>query len=49
MAGLLMIEEAGGSVSRFDGTPVGTRADEVIATNGHLHGRLLELLGRSRP
>ena len=48
MAGILMIEEAGGRASRFDGSPVGTRADEVIVSNGRLHDRMLELLAGER-
>lgn len=44
MAGNLLIEEAGGRVSRFDGTPVGLSADEVLATNGPLHERMLDVL-----
>jgi len=46
MAGALMVEEAGGRVSRFDGSPLGLGADEVLATNGILHGPMLEVLGR---
>jgi hypothetical protein len=30
--------------SRFDGSPLGLRADEIVATNGVLHGRMLEIL-----
>lgn len=44
MAGSLMVEEAGGSVSRFDGSPIGLSADEVLATNGALHGPMLDVL-----
>jgi myo-inositol-1(or 4)-monophosphatase len=44
MAGILMIEEAGGRVTRFDGSPVGLRADEVLATNGVIHDAMLRVL-----
>ncbi len=44
-AGILMIEEAGGRVSRFDGTPVGLVEDEIVATNGRIHERMLTVLG----
>jgi myo-inositol-1(or 4)-monophosphatase len=44
LAGLLFIEEAGGKTSRFDGSPVGLTADEVLATNGRIHQALLEVL-----
>lgn len=46
MAGALMAEEAGGRVSRFDGSPLGLRADEIVASNGVLHAAMLEVLGR---
>src|SRR5207244_9791940 len=44
MAGTLMVEEAGGKVTRFDGSPVGLRADEVLAANPALHQAMLEVL-----
>jgi myo-inositol-1(or 4)-monophosphatase len=44
MAGALVIEEAGGRVSRFDGSPIGLRADEVLATNGALHEAMRSVL-----
>lgn len=48
MAGALMIEEAGGRVSRFDGTPIGVSADEVLASNGALHELMLDVLREDR-
>jgi len=48
LAGLLLIEEAGGRTSRFDGSPVGLLADEVLANNGHLHEAMLEVLRQDR-
>jgi myo-inositol-1(or 4)-monophosphatase len=44
MAGALMVEEAGGQVTRFDGSPVGLRADQVVAAGAALHTRILEIL-----
>lgn len=44
LAGALMIEEAGGRVSRFDGGPIGLSAAEVVASNGRLHEALLGAL-----
>jgi myo-inositol-1(or 4)-monophosphatase len=55
MAGILLVEEAGGRVSRFDAAPLGLSADEILATNGVLHDRMLAVLreeretGRSAP
>ena len=48
LAGILMVEEAGGRVSRFDGTPVALRADEVLATNPFLHQAMLDVLRQDR-
>ncbi len=47
-AGNLMIEEAGGRVSRYDGRRLGLEAGELAASNGHLHERLLEALRLER-
>lgn len=48
MAGILMIEEAGGRASRFDGTPIAPRVDEIVASNGPLHGPMLALLAEDQ-
>lgn len=45
MAGALLIEEAGGRVSRFDGSPLRLTADQVLATNGGIHEPMLGVLG----
>ena len=37
MAGRLMVEEAGGVVTRFDGRALGLKADEIVAANPALH------------
>jgi len=47
MAGTLLVEEAGGKVTRFDGSPVGLRADEVVAANPALHEAMLGVLRAS--
>jgi myo-inositol-1(or 4)-monophosphatase len=39
-AGRLMVEEAGGRVTRFDGTVVSLGPDEIMATNGAIHDEL---------
>ena len=44
LAANLMIEEAGGRVSRYDGTPLGLEPDEIAASNGVLHPKLLAAL-----
>ncbi len=48
MAGILMVTEAGGTASRFDGSPLGLRADEIVASNGVLHPLLLEVLHQDK-
>ncbi len=45
-AGLLIVEEAGGRTSDFSGHQSCTSGRETVATNGHLHGAILELLQR---
>lgn len=44
-AGMLILSEAGGKVTRFDGSPVNPlEPGGILASNGKLHGELLELL-----
>ena len=48
MAGKLMVEEAGGVVTRFDGSALGLRADEIVAANPALHRLMLDVLRQDR-
>src|ERR1700726_1772920 len=41
-AGVLIVEEAGGKVSRFDGAPFQIDSRETLASNGIVHDALLE-------
>jgi myo-inositol-1(or 4)-monophosphatase len=41
-AGVLIVEEAGGKVTRFDGSAFALDSRETVASNGFLHGALLE-------
>jgi myo-inositol-1(or 4)-monophosphatase len=41
-AGVLIVEEAGGKVTRFDGSPFELNSHETVATNGLLHEALIE-------
>jgi myo-inositol-1(or 4)-monophosphatase len=43
-AGILMVEEAGGKVSREDGTPYTLDQRIIVASNGIIHGMLVEKL-----
>jgi myo-inositol-1(or 4)-monophosphatase len=42
-AGILLIQEAGGLVTDFAGSPVRLASDEVLASNGLVHGELVAL------
>jgi myo-inositol-1(or 4)-monophosphatase len=41
-AGVLLVQEAGGMVTRFDGTPFNIDSRETLASNGRIHQELLE-------
>jgi myo-inositol-1(or 4)-monophosphatase len=40
-AGVLIVEEAGGRVTKFDGEPFELNSRETLASNGVIHGQLL--------
>ena len=44
-AGVLMIEEAGGRVSRYDGTPFDIYSPPILASNGQVHEAMIRVLG----
>jgi myo-inositol-1(or 4)-monophosphatase len=43
-AGSLLVSEAGGSVSLLDGGPFDIAARSMLATNGHIHPEMLQIL-----
>jgi len=43
-AGLLLVEEAGGRISDFDGAPPPSSGERLVASNGRLHPAMLEVL-----
>jgi myo-inositol-1(or 4)-monophosphatase len=47
-AGQLFVTEAGGTVTDCDGRPLGLERSSILATNGHLHGLLLEAIAAVR-
>jgi myo-inositol-1(or 4)-monophosphatase len=51
--GALVVAEAGGRVTGIDGTPFTSRGGHVLASNGHLHAAMLEVIAahtqRGRP
>jgi len=44
LAGALVVEEAGGRVTRFDDSPISVEKGELLATNGPLHAAMLDVL-----
>ena len=48
-AGVLLVEEAGGRVTDGRGRPFVVGSNELVATNGHVHDELLELVRPSEP
>ncbi len=44
-AGMLIVREAGGTVTDVDGSPYHVDQPAILASNGHVHGKLLHLLG----
>lgn len=47
-AGSLIVTEAGGSVTRYDGGAFHPEFPEIAASNGRIHGQMTDLLARSR-
>lgn len=47
-AGVVMVRAAGGMATALDGQPDNVLDGHIVATNGHLHARLVELLRQSR-
>ena len=43
-AGALMVEEAGGQVTGLGGGPFDSRTGEVVASNGRVHGAMVEII-----
>ena len=43
-AGQLLVEEAGGTISNFDGKPFSSFVPELLASNGLIHQEMVEIL-----
>jgi myo-inositol-1(or 4)-monophosphatase len=43
-AGALIVEEAGGRVTGIDGSPFDAAAGHLIASNGHIHPQMIEVV-----
>lgn len=46
--GALLVAEAGGTISRFDGQPFHSRGRDVVASNGRIHGAMLDVIAAHR-
>jgi myo-inositol-1(or 4)-monophosphatase len=42
-AGALMVTEAGGTITYFDGSPFQLASREILASNGRIHGELMQI------
>ena len=47
-AGWILVEEAGGRVTKLDGTPFDNFVPSLLCTNGLIHDQMLEVLARCR-
>lgn len=45
-AGILLVEEAGGSVTDFAGHHYRLKSDEILASNGRIHGELVQVFNQ---
>ncbi len=45
-AGKIIVEEAGGEVTNMDGTPLNPKREQIVASNGHIHGEMLGVIKR---
>jgi myo-inositol-1(or 4)-monophosphatase len=44
VAGIILVQEAGGNVTAYDGTPMKIESGRILATNGYLHNSLSQEL-----
>jgi myo-inositol-1(or 4)-monophosphatase len=49
MAGALIVQEAGGRVTGLDGLPWSAYSGHVLASNGHVHQAMLEVVRTAPP
>ncbi len=45
-AGLLIVREAGGKVTKFDGSPYTHYDKEILATNSKIHTQMMRVLSK---
>ena len=44
-AGVLIVEEAGGRVTRYDASPIDLFGGQIVASNGQVHDEMLHVIG----
>lgn len=49
VAGIVLLEEAGGKVTAYDGSPIDINSGRILATNGEIHPHLSKALGETPP
>jgi len=49
MAGVILVEEAGGKVSDYFGNPYSLSSDTIVAGNPYIHEKLVEMLKKMHP
>lgn len=47
-AGSLILQEAGGRITMFDGAPLTIYGKEILASNGAIHGQMMQVLKRGK-
>ena len=47
VAGIVLLEEAGGKVTAYDGSPIDINSGRILATNGQIHHGLSKALGET--
>ncbi len=47
-AGYLIVQEAGGTVTDFDGKPYSPYQHRILATNGHIHSEMLDIINKRK-
>ncbi len=47
-AGVLIIREAGGKATNFDGTPIDIYGTEILASNGRIHNEMINVLRKGK-
>jgi len=45
-AGFLIMQEAGGQVTKLDGNPLSVYDREILASNGLVHQEMVDILGK---